>query len=433
MISFGMLPLLPFLCSVPVWTARLDMTATPPALEPGWDEGLGCYCKKVRSVADCSDRDGSEEEPRRLRWFHGASNGEESLCCKLAGTSMLSFPVGFGYDRQPSSALCIQETRPVPREACCRVGYSGFYVSNVTMHLQAHANSLTTRTFRKSPPEFEVADIYAAKDYNGSFVNNLSDVHAFVGGLLNARARRSMPNPHAFSKSWDEMVQDTVMPCMLRKMPTKACCCDEASLKEEEGCLPTGITGLSTEPVVVRGNYSRVRLYGFSYVPWAWRMMYYSDGPEPKKYTLKYATDSPGGEEYEILPGELTSRNLTWERGNQWSRTCEKHEEVPTFVKDYPKSTECSVFKFTRRCPDGEGYYVKKRETYGKCFREPGSRSSSPSVVIRYDELTHLGGFAFTCPAGLRSGQRYTYVDSRGHTVDKSTRFCRCHEICDRS
>jgi len=262
---------------------------------------------------------------------------------------------GINYDRQVSSAPCIQETRPVPSEACCRVGNSGFYVPNVTMHLQVNAASATARTFRKSPPKFEVADIYAAKDYNGSFVNNLSDVHAFLGGLLNAQARFRR-NPHACSPSWDEMEKDTIRSCVLRHMPAEACCCDEASVKEEEGCLPTGITGLSTEPVVVRGSYSRVREDRGSE---PWRMIYYSDGPEPKKYTLRYATDSPGGEEYEILPDSLSSRNFTWKRGNQWSRTCEKHEEVPTFVKDYPKSTECTVFKFTRRCPDGEGYYVK--------------------------------------------------------------------------
>jgi len=160
---------------------------------------------------------------------------------------------GINYDRQVSSAPCIQETRPVPSEACCRVGNSGFYVPNVTMHLQVNAASATARTFRKSPPKFEVADIYAAKDYNGSFVNNLSDVHAFLGGLLNAQARFRR-NPHACSPSWNEMEKDTIRSCVLRHMPAEACCCDEASVKEEEGCLPTGITGLSTEPVVVRGS-----------------------------------------------------------------------------------------------------------------------------------------------------------------------------------
>ena len=88
------------------------------------------------------------------------------------------------------------------------------------MHLQVNAASATARTFRKSPPKFEVADIYAAKDYNGSFVNNLSDVHAFLGGLLNAQAcfRR---NPHACSPSWDEMEKDTIRSCVLRHIPAE--------------------------------------------------------------------------------------------------------------------------------------------------------------------------------------------------------------------
>ncbi|OLP92291.1 hypothetical protein AK812_SmicGene25929 [Symbiodinium microadriaticum] len=220
MISFGVRCLLPCFFSVPVRTARVEVTVASEgasSLEPAWDEGLGCYCKTVKSDSDCTDRQGSDDQPDRLRWFHHARDGKDPMCCKLASTSMLSW-VFVGNSGDP-----------------------GFYVSRVTMFLRVAVISATQRTFRKSAPQFQIADIYAGKDYDGALVNDLSDVKAFVLKWLGEGQGKC-------SGPWDGLVQDTTRSCVLRNMPGQDCCCEEASVKEEQGCLPTGITGLSAEP-----------------------------------------------------------------------------------------------------------------------------------------------------------------------------------------
>eukprot|EP00439_Symbiodinium_sp_Y106_P069257 s921_g11.t2 len=182
---------------------------------------------------------GSDEKPDRLRWFHGGSDGQDPLCCKLAWTSMLSW-VGMGYGRQPTPGLCQEETRLVPSEACCRLpdsGDRGLYVSKVTMVLRVNATSATKRTFLKSTPEFQITDIHAGKDYDDSRVDGLSDVHAFVLKWF-GKGQGKCSGP------WDRLVQDTTRSCLLRHAPEQDCCCEEAAVKEEKRCLPTGVTGL---------------------------------------------------------------------------------------------------------------------------------------------------------------------------------------------
>ena len=80
------------------------------------------------------------------------------------------------------------------------------------MFLRVAVISATQRTFRKSAPQFQIADIYAGKDYDGALVNDLSDVKAFVLKWLGEGQGKC-------SGPWDGLVQDTTRSCVLRNMP----------------------------------------------------------------------------------------------------------------------------------------------------------------------------------------------------------------------
>ncbi|CAE7777267.1 unnamed protein product [Symbiodinium sp. CCMP2592] len=235
------------------------------------------------------------------------------------------------------------------------------------MFLRVQVLSATERTFRKSAPQFEIADIYAGKDYDGALVNDLSDVHAFVLKWFGKGQGKC-------SEPWDGLVQDTTRSCALRHMPEQDCCCWEASIKEEMRCLPTGVTGLSAAPVVLRGNYSITQR----------EITYYEIPRHWPHGEITFSSPSPETKE-DILPSAFSYLGSTWTKGTQWQWTCDQKEEVPKVVyRDLPTKrrahdyvpfrehkTECLVYSFIRLCPEGEGLYVKQPNE-GDCFQEPG-------------------------------------------------------------
>jgi len=323
---------------------------------------------------------------------------------------MLSW-VGMGYGRQPTPGLCQEETRLVPSEACCRLpdsGDRGLYVSKVTMVLRVNATSATKRTFLKSTPEFQITDIHAGKDYDDSRVDGLSDVHAFVLKWF-GKGQGKCSGP------WDRLVQDTTRSCLLRHAPEKDCCCEEAAVKEEKRCLPTGVTGLSAEPYVLRGTYTIQNIY----LP-----RYKKVWPHGK---ITFSSVSPEAKE-DILPSSLSSQGFTWNKGTQWQWKCDQKEEVPKITyrkmdtkwrdKDLVEfkehETECLVYSFIRHCPADQGLYVKQPND-GECFHEPGLAGEKSR------ELTRFAGLSFKCPEGYRSGTEFT--------TDYSPR-CKCSTKC---
>eukprot|EP00913_Durusdinium_trenchii_P025491 g23929.t1 len=135
-------------------------------------EDLGCYCKKVRSVAECpSSKEGKRsDQPERSRWFHGeVATGEKRphLCCKLAWSAW--------YNRV--FQLCTEELRPLESDVCCRVGEEE---QKVGVHIK-QAKGLGfqkvgirewhAKLFGKSRPIFKLSDVTGGTDYDGSPVS----------------------------------------------------------------------------------------------------------------------------------------------------------------------------------------------------------------------------------------------------------------------
>ncbi|CAE7461006.1 unnamed protein product [Symbiodinium natans] len=197
-------------------------------------------------------------------------------------------------------------------------------------------------------------------------------------------------------------------------MPEQDCCCEEASVKEEEGCLPTGITGLSAEPVVLRGNYSYT--------------VQTERGREYRRGVITFSSLSPETKE-DVLPSTLSSQGFTWNKGTQWQRACDEEMKVPKVVyhptykngwetddrvPEQEHDTKCLVFSFIRHCPAGEGLYVKQPNE-GECFQEPGLAGEKSR------ELTRSAGLSFKCPEGYHSGTELA--------TDYSPR-CKCRTKC---
>mmetsp|Transcript_41276 Transcript_41276/g.76814 ORF Transcript_41276/g.76814 Transcript_41276/m.76814 type:complete len:477 (+) Transcript_41276:67-1497(+) len=397
-------------------------------------KGLGCYCKKVKSVDECVDSKGRLEDwdPNRYHWFHSAdavpdSETGDNLCCKLAWNSMFTF-VGWSYKRQSSFELCQTEVRPLPSEACCRLedrlGSIGLRLRQATswgyQKRYAHAE------FFKTNPGFTLDDITGGTDYVGSEVE-VEDVREFVQTKLdNGR----FPGGLACSKRFKELNEDTEK-CTLRESASAECCCHKGTLTTAERCFPMQETTQETE-VIVRGELETRSVQGGKEGKIRWAED--PDDVEKSLPDLLKSVDPEAADDPDTAANE-SAMEFDWAKGSQWqSVECLETAKVP-HVRSQKKSkrvragttshrvgkvmvhrhkyrtkrwteyhqeytTKCIAYKYKRECPVGQGRYVKQIP-HGTCVKEPKDlpEGSEEELV-----LVDIGALSFMCPEDYQSG-----------------------------
>ncbi|CAK9011260.1 unnamed protein product [Durusdinium trenchii] len=393
-------------------------------------EDLGCYCKKVRSVAECpSSKEGKRsDQPERSRWFHGeVATGEKRphLCCKLAWSAW--------YNRV--FQLCTEELRPLESDVCCRVGEEE---QKVGVHIK-QAKGLGfqkvgirewhAKLFGKSRPIFKLSDVTGGTDYDGSPVSAPIVQHFLekrlqagllqvASGVDGADAVPGEDTALLCSQHFQDLDQGD---CRLRTQRPDECCCLEATVQEARRCLPVP-SGASSfvGPLLVNGTYTETKLHDLDAGSIAWpsspeemdkelpEKVISKDPKAPEQIEYDWA---PGGYQWEAkCLGNQTVSYVTSEKKSKRVRSGTSFRHIGQVTQSVPVYTtkrwteynqehkeECISYEYTRICPANLGLYVKQYPP-GICTKVPG-KSNDDQL-----QLMDLGALTYQCPEGYQSG-----------------------------
>jgi len=348
---------------------------------------LACYCKKVKDMSECLDKD-DVHNPAGPHFSH---NGGE-LCCKVASISTFSWK-GFKYEQQENMMLCMAETRAVPVDSCCRLqdapgsedarGSVGVRISKAYSSNQVvkgwHSDfggwqDLDKKDYKylKTPPEFTLADITSARDHNGQevkgemarkFIQTLVDVDHRFGGKLQCGGTGG---------SWTKLFEDKGA-CQLRTEERRAgtsrpCCCHKNSLiTPDASCIQiTGAPGEAGMQQIVGSTYEEHGTDEHVAGPW----QECPRGCLIKGKIIRANADRPEN----AMPVELGGTGTGWnwvQAPRQWRETCIESREVPIRGSQNPKwgnmpyqeyETQCSKWQKDWLCSAGSGLYNPVKE-----------------------------------------------------------------------